>query len=461
VVSDREVVVLKAMFPAKGVLAIGLAAAMSVVTPAFAGSAAGAHANPVAPVLITLTVLLLAAKLGGDLFERLGQPAVLGELLFGVLLGNLNLLGYEHLTYLKHDQALQVFAELGVILLLFEIGLETNVRDMLSVGPSSALVALLGVIVPIILGLGTSFMFHPEQSIYLHVFIGATLCATSVGVTARVLRDLGCIQRRESRIVLGAAVIDDVLGLIVLATMTGVIAAAQGDGPGLSLGMLAAIAGKALAFVFGAVTIGYFLSPRLLAVAARFRVQGMLLTTALLICFLLSYLADRLGLAPIVGAFAAGLIIEPRHAEVFRERGVPALHQLFNPLVAFLAPLFFVRMGLLVDLRVLGDVSVLGFAVVLTAAAIIGKQACALGVLEHGLDRLSVGLGMIPRGEVGLIFANIGAAMTLRGAPVIGAEQFSAVVIMVMVTTLVTPPLLRWSLSRQGSAAGHRRALDA
>ena len=180
---------------------------------------------------------------------------------------------------------------------------------MLSVGPSSALVALLGVIVPIILGLGTSFMFHPEQSIYLHVFIGATLCATSVGVTARVLRDLGCLQRRESRIVLGAAVIDDVLGLIVLATMTGVIAAAQGDGPGLSMGMLAAVAGEALAFVFGAITIGYFLSPRLLAVAARFRVQGMLLTTALLICFLLSYLADRLGLAPIVGAFAAGLMI--------------------------------------------------------------------------------------------------------------------------------------------------------
>ena len=427
--------------------------AATVLTPALACAsdtvgAAGAHANPIAPVLIALSILLLAAKLGGDLFERLGQPAVLGELLFGVVLGNLNLVGYDALTYLVHDPALELLAELGVILLLFEVGLESSVRDMLSVGPSAALVAVLGVIAPLLLGLGTSVAFHPQESIYLHLFIGATLCATSVGITARVLQDLGYVQARESRIILGAAVIDDVLGLVILATVTGVIAAAAGGGPALSLRMLAVIVGKAVAFVVGAITIGYYASPPLLRLAARFRVQGMLLTTALLVCFLLSYVAQQVGLAPIVGAFAAGLVIEERHYVVFRERGVPKLHDLLSPLVTFLVPLFFVRMGLLVDLRTLGNASVLGFAAALTAAAIVGKQVCSLGVLERGLDRLSIGLGMIPRGEVGLIFANIGAALTLGGEPVIGPQAFSAVVIMVMITTLVTPPLLRWSLTR-------------
>lgn len=409
---------------------------------------AGSEANPVGPVLIEFVVILLAAKLGGDIVERLRQPAVLGELLFGVALGNLNLLGYDQLLHLKTDPALALFAEVGVILLLFEVGLESNVREMLSVGLSSALVALLGVIAPIVLGFGTSAWFHPAESIYLHLFVGATLCATSVGITARVLQDLGHIQTRESRIVLGAAVIDDVLGLIVLATVTGAIAAAAGGGPGLSAGTIAVITAKAFAFVLGAVAVGYVVSPPLLRLAARFRVQGMLLTTALLLCFLLSYLADAVGLAPIVGAFAAGLIIEERHYHVFRERGVPRLHELLNPLVTFLVPLFFVRMGVLVDLRSLGDPRVLAFAAALTVAAIIGKQVCSLGVLERGLDRLSIGFGMIPRGEVGLIFANIGAGLVLAGEPVINANAFSAVVIMVMATTLVTPPLLRWSLAR-------------
>jgi len=427
-------------------LALALVASRALGSETAAGGAQ--HASSIAPVLMELVILLLAAKLGGDVFERLGQPAVLGELLFGVVLGNLQLLGYDQLLFLKSEPALELLAEIGVILLLFEVGLESNVRDMISVGPSSMLVAVLGVIAPTILGLGSSFWFHPDESIYLHLFVGATLCATSVGITARVLQDLKQLQTREARIVLGAAVIDDVLGLIVLATCTGVIAAASGSGPGVSLGMLGGIVGKALAFVLGAITLGYFLSPIILRLAARFRVQGMLLTTGLLLCFLLAYLAQAVGLAPIVGAFAAGLIIEDRHYEAFSARGTPKLHDLLNPLVIFLVPLFFVRMGLEVDLSTLGNVSVLGFAVVLTIAAIVGKQVCSLGVLERGLDRLSIGFGMIPRGEVGLIFANIGATLTIKGERVIGPEAFSAVVIMVMVTTLVTPPLLRWSLAR-------------
>jgi Kef-type K+ transport system membrane component KefB len=437
-----------------GVARIGLVTILGLALSSSTALATAAteHVDPVAPLLVTLIVLLLAAKLGGDICERLGQPAVLGELLFGVVLGNLNVLGFHELEYLKHDQALELFADLGVILLLFEVGLESNVRDMLSVGPSSALVAVLGVIAPMILGMWASWWFHPSESMYLHLFVGATLCATSVGITARVLQDLGRIKTRESRIVLGAAVIDDVLGLIVLATVTGVITSAADGGAGASIGLLASLVAKAFGFVLGAVTIGYLVSPRLLRLAARFRARGMLLTTALLMCFLLSYLAQCVGLAPIVGAFAAGLIVEEHHYEIFRQRGEPTMHALLNPLVIFLVPLFFVRMGLLVDLRTLGQTTVLGFAAALTGAAILGKQVCALGVLERGLDRLSIGLGMIPRGEVGLIFASIGATLALGGHAVISRDAFSAVVIMVMVTTLVTPPLLRWSLSRRSSS---------
>jgi Kef-type K+ transport system membrane component KefB len=441
--------------PLKGIVAVGQTVALFIAAPALAASAPAAppEVNPVAPVLLTLVVLLLAAKLGGDLFERLGQPAVLGELLCGVVLGNLDLFGYDQLLYLKGDAPLKLFAELGVILLLFEVGLESSVGEMLSVGFSATLVATLGVIMPILLGFGVSWWFYPSESTYAHVFIGATLCATSVGITARVLQDLGRIRTRESRIVLGAAVVDDVLGLIVLATLTGAIGAAAGGGVGLSAGVLVAIAAKALGFVGGAIGVGHFVSPPLLRLAARLRVRGMLLTTALLICFVLAYLAQQVGLAPIVGAFAAGLIIEERHFERFRKRGEPPLADLLSPLVTFLAPLFFVRMGVLVELRTLGNLAVLGFAITLTVAAIVGKQVCSLGVVERGLDRLSIGLGMIPRGEVGLIFANIGAATTLGGEGVISAQQFSAVVIMVMITTLVTPPLLRWSLNRRGRRA--------
>jgi len=432
---------------ARAAVLIVAAVLLCAAHPAVASEPApGGHADPVAPVLLGLVVLLFAAKLGGDLCERIGQPAVLGELLFGVLLGNLDWLGYDQFVHLKHDPAIELLAELGVILLLFEVGLESSVRDMLSVGLSSLVVAVLGVVAPMVLGLLVSEWLHPGGSIYFHLFIGATLCATSVGITARVLQDLGSSQTAEARVILGAAVIDDVLGLIVLATVTGLIAAAAGGGPGVSAAMVGGIVGKAFAFVVGAVTIGDFLSPPLLRLAASFRASGMLLTTALLMCFLLAYLAQQVGLAPIVGAFAAGLIIEEGHGAAFHARGSPKLRELLHPLVTFLVPIFFVRMGLLVDLRQFIDPAVLGFAAVLTAAALIGKQVCALGVVSRGLNRLAVGFGMIPRGEVGLIFANIGATMVLNGKPVIDPQEFSAVVFMVMFTTLVTPPLLRWSL---------------
>src|SRR3954470_10233781 len=215
-----------------------------------AGAAAG-HGGPVVPVLLGLVIVLGVAKLGGELFERLGQPAVLGELLFGIVVGNLSLVGFGGLSFLATEPGLEILAQLGVILLLFQVGLESNVREMMSVGWSSLLVAVLGVIAPFFLGWGVSAWLLPKEETLAHLFIGATLSATSVGITARVLKDLGKTSTRESKIILGAAVIDDVLGLVILSVVAGTIAAANTGGSLNGLDTLA-IVGKAVAFLVGA-----------------------------------------------------------------------------------------------------------------------------------------------------------------------------------------------------------------
>ena len=437
-----------------------IATALVWFLPAWAGSDPAAAGEPAANpeaiefehILYALVIILLAAKIGGDLVERLGQPAVLGELVFGVLLGNAFLVGIPWFEPLKGHHALTVLAEIGVILLLFEVGLESTVADMMKVGLSSLLVALLGVIAPFFLGWGVAAWFLPGHSLYVHLFIGATLTATSVGITARVLKDLGRIKDKESRIILGAAVIDDIMGLVILAVVSGVIASVERSGEGVSSLAILWIIAKAVIFLFGAVVVGGMLSPRVFRLASKLRVAGMLLTTALAFCFVLAWLAAIMGLAPIVGAFAAGLILEKVHFREFESRGEHDLEELIHPLAVFLVPIFFVEMGMAVDLRTFADSQVLVFALALTGAAIIGKQAAALGVLERGLNRLAVGLGMIPRGEVGLIFAAIGARMMIQGEPVISASVYSAVVIMVIVTTLVTPPVLKLVLERADKA---------
>jgi Kef-type K+ transport system membrane component KefB len=409
--------------------------------------AGGGHANPVTPVLLALAVILLGAKLGGAAAERLHQPAVLGELLAGVVLGNLTLLGWDGLEFLGNDVGVHILAEIGVVILLFEVGLESNVRDMLSVGWSSLVVACLGVVAPFFLGWGVSAWMMPEAETLVHIFIGAILCATSVGITARVFTDLGKLQARESRIVLGAAVIDDVLGLVILAVVTGSIQAANA-GTELDALSVFAIIGKATAFLVGAIVVGSWLAPRVFHAASLLRVRGMLLTASLGFCFVLSWLANAIELAPIVGAFAAGLILDKVHYKSFADQGEHGLEELLHPVAIFLVPIFFVRMGIAVDLSTFARVEVLGLAALLTAAAVAGKMICAAGVLERGLDRLSVAVGMVPRGEVGLIFAGIGAQMVLHGQRVVAPAIYSAAVIMVIVTTLVTPPLLKVTLAR-------------
>lgn len=405
------------------------------------GADAGVHHDPSATVALYLVVILLVAKLGGEIAVRLRQPAVLGELIAGVILGNLYLLGLPWFEPIKGDVFIDLLARLGVMLLLFEVGLESTVKQMASVGVSAATVALLGVVAPMLLGWGVGAWLLPEAGVYVHLFLGATLCATSVGITARVLQDLSWSRSREGRVILGAAVVDDVLGLIVLATISGLIVAAN-LGQSVSVLSISWITAKSLLFLGVALALGVWLSPKLFRAAFRLQGRGVLLAVGLAICFGFSWASGAIGLAPIVGAFAAGLILEDSHFEKFVRRGERSLEDLIHPLSAFLVPVFFVLMGLRTDLRVLLDLRTAGLALALTVAAIVGKQVCGWGVIGRGIDRLTVGLGMIPRGEVGLIFANQGLQLRFHGEPIITTATFSAVVVMVILTTLLTPLVL-------------------
>lgn len=421
----------------------------SLLASVTAAGTAPSHADPVAPLVLALAVILIAAKLGGELAIRLGQPAVLGELVFGVLLGNLHFVGVAAFDAYKTDPMIDMVARLGVIVLLFAVGLESTVAQMMAVGLSSLLVATVGVIAPFALGWGVGALLLPDAGVYVHAFLGATLTATSVGITARVLQDLGKTDTPEARIILGAAVIDDVMGLVILAVVAGAISAAA-TGQALSYAALLVILAKAVLFLVGALVVGVRVSPLLFRFASRLQARGVLLALALSWCFLLSWLASVIELAPIVGAFAAGLVLESVHYRGFVDKGEHELEELVAPIAAFLVPVFFVVMGMRTDLASFADARVLGLAAALTAAAVIGKQVCGLAVVGGGVDRVTVGLGMIPRGEVGLIFANMGMALVMAGTPIITPPLYSAIVVMVIVTTLVTPPALKWSLGRRG-----------
>jgi Kef-type K+ transport system membrane component KefB len=431
-----------------------------LASSAWATPAHGGGVENVGKMLFGLVIILIAAKLGGHVLVRAGQPAVLGELVFGIIIGNLSIFNVHCCSFIRNDLGVRVLSEVGVILLLFQVGLESDIAKMAKVGASSLLVATLGVIAPFLLGWGVATWLLPDESIYVHLFIGATLCATSVGITARVMLDLGWVRTPEARIILGAAVIDDVQGLIILSVVSGLVSAAA-CGTAMSSASILAIIAKSTAFLVGAVFLGRWVAPRLFSFASRLKAADLLLTTALGICFAFAGIASAVGLAPIVGAFAAGLILEEVHWRGFRERGEHSVEELVKPLVAFLAPIFFVVMGAGVSLKSLGRVDSLALAAVLVAAAILGKQACSLGVLQKGLDRVSVGVGMIPRGEVGLIFAAIGSQLKIYGHPVVNAKVYSAIVMVVIVTTLITPPALKWSIGRHVRAKHSHGVADS
>ena len=426
---------------------MGLAVAL-VVSPAWA--ATESEGGRVGLTLFAVALLVTSAKIGGLVVERWGQPAVLGELLVGISLGNLLplVVGGHGVDIVRADPTLRFLAEVGVLLLLFDVGLESDLRALIRVGPSALLVAVLGVVAPVALGWGVTAWLLPESAVLVHLFIGATLAATSVGITARVLRDLQAVQSREGQTILGAAVIDDVLGLVVLAVIAGAISAAAGHGPPLSAGGIALIVLWAVLFLATSAGIGHILSGPLVHLLVRLGHPELLLVVGVSLCFTLAFVAEAIGLAAIVGAFAAGFVIDPYGEGVRTSEETATLSELLHPIAAVFVPLFFVLMGVQVELGSFAAPSSLWLGTALVVAAIAGKLACALGVVDRRVDRLTVAVGMIPRGEVGLIFAGIGTTLMLDDRPVLSESVFAAVVVMVLVTTMVAPPGLRWCLRR-------------
>jgi Kef-type K+ transport system membrane component KefB len=378
----------------------------------------------IASLLLALIAIFVAAKLFGHLAERLGQPAVLGELLGGVLIGVSGL----HLVD-PHDVTIHLLSELGVILLLFLIGLETDLRKLMQVGGAATAVAVVGVTLPFLGGAALAhFLGFP---VMVSVFLGAALTATSVGITARVLSDLGHLQDRESQVILGAAVVDDIIGLVLL-TVVGTLA----GGGELTFVGIGRILLTAFGFVVLAIAIGSYLAPMLIRAIDRIEMKRGLFFAAIVFAFLLAWIADRVGSAIIIGSFAAGLVLARTHRGKEIEREVHDVAQFF-------IPIFFVVVGAAVDLRSINPFDpdarrFLWIGLALTAIGVIGKVAAGYVVWQKDLRRIVIGVGMIPRGEVGLIFAQIGLSTKL-----ISGGMYSAVALMIMLTTFIAPPLLR------------------
>jgi Kef-type K+ transport system membrane component KefB len=328
-----------------------------------------------ATLALALAAILAAAAVGGHVAEAVGQPAVLGELVVGMLVGNLGMAGWAWPQVLAQCPLVDGLARLGVILLLFEVGLESTVGEMRRVGARAFVVAVLGVAAPWALGWGVGAAALPGRSWYVYLFLGAALTATSVGITARVLRDLGQSRSLEARIILGAAVIDDVLGLVILPVVGSMIQAADAGGTPAAAGV-AWVLVKAVGFLAVALWAGALISPRVFALAARLRGKGTALAAALVPCFALAALASAVGLAPIVGAYTAGLVVEQAHYQPLADRGHRALSDLLHPLTSVLVPVFFVVMGMRVDLRALAQPQILALAGSLTLAAIAASR-CA------------------------------------------------------------------------------------
>ena len=376
----------------------------------------------VTEILRDILVVLLAAKLAAEIAERIKIPAVVGEIIAGILIGP-SMLGLVGTT-----EVLEVLAELGVILLLLQVGMEMDLRELAAVGRASSSVAVVGVVLPMALGfmVGLAFGYDTNTSL----FLGAALSATSVGITARVFSDLRALASVEARTVLGAAVADDVLGLVILTVVVRIVT----EG-GVSLLSVASIVGIAVGFLVLTAVLGSRIGPPLFrAVQKHSRSAGTLVALALAFTLAFAELADLAQLAPIVGAFVAGLAISRSDQRERIERELTPVGHLF-------IPVFFLQIGIAVDVGSFGNGTVLGVAAALFVVAVIGKVVAATGAFGAPGDKWLIGFGMIPRGEVGLIFATIG----LKDG-VLGEDLYASLLLVVLATTLIAPPLLRQRL---------------
>ncbi|HEX3157996.1 MAG TPA: cation:proton antiporter [Gemmatimonadaceae bacterium] len=380
--------------------------------------AASADGHGFSGLLVVLVAVIVATKVLGELAQRIGQPAVLGELIAGILLGA-SVLGVLDPT----DSVMYALSELGIIILLFEIGLHTDVRSLVSVGRSAVTVGMVGLLVPLALGYAAlSYMGIPMLGALV---AAAALTATSIGISARVLSELGQLDTDEGRVVLGAAVLDDVLGLVVLSVVAGVVGGAT-----VTPFTVVQKTAIAIGFVLVAVALGSRAIPPLFRAVERVRTSGTIGLAALAFAFALAWIAEQSGSAMIIGAFAAGIVLHgtPQRKEIEKAT---------THLGFFFVPIFFAVVGASVDLAALATPRALTVGGVLIAIGVAGKVLAGYAPVWFKGSKLLVGVAMIPRGEVGLIFAQLGLA---SGA--LDAELFGAVMLMVLVTTLMTPPVL-------------------
>jgi Kef-type K+ transport system membrane component KefB len=378
-------------------------------------------------ILATLFVALLAAKLGAELFKRIGQPTIVGEILAGVVIGG------SVLGLVEPDPTLETFSELGVVFLLFWVGLETRLSDLRDVGSAALQVGVLGVVFPLVGGVTIALAAGEPSDTSL--FLGAALVATSVGITSAVLVQLGVVETRWARAIIGAAVVDDILAMIVVAVAVGLAA----DGEGHQIAAVVTSAGLAVAFVAFFALGGTRLMRKRPAILRAPRFSESPLLPAVLLCLGVAALAAEVGLAAIIGAFLAGMMVaetSDRHA----------VTEEIAPLYAFFTPFFFVFVGLQLDLEALTSARALALVAITTVVAVVTKYVGAwIGARSLGREAARlVGVGMVPRGEVGIIVAGIA-----RAEDVIGDELFAVIVAMSVITTLIVPPVLRALVARR------------
>ncbi len=451
---------------------------------------ANAHFDPVSLIIFWVTLIYCLSVVGQFFAKKIGQPSVLGELLMGIVVGNLcyyfqipemvllregtgvfhilpDLLAHqtldhaisEHVQHFKDLPLIQkaltsvhgadllntayvldVFSRYGIIYLLFIVGLDTSWGELKKTGKSSMLVASIGVVAPMLLGFLVLFVFFSEHQYQTNLFIAATLSATSVGITARVLQDLNKLRTKEAKIILGAAMIDDVLGLFVLAVVSSLVL----QGHLSMIGLMQILLSSMLFFVL-VIGFGPKLIRRLIPLTGFLELWEAKVVIAFLVIMILSWMASLLQLSTIIGAFTAGLILDDELFVNNKRTGSTShkIKELMAPLQCLLTPLFFFLMGVQVKLESFLDMNVLAVALILCVVAIIGKLVSGYGA-DSKNNRLFIGVGMIPRGEVGLIFASMG-----RSIGVVSEEIFSAIVVMVVVTTVIAPPWMKWCLRKQ------------